>query len=256
MSDRWEYFPCAMGDNTAFIFVDVGIHDIIHEAPRTVCKVRLKYRHTHPSGLPTNDDFEPAKQIEDRLEAFASAARDWYVGRVTVDGHRYFHYFTTQQKAAWVDEVSKLSHESGFELTVLYEDDPDHDAYLKELYPTQDDWRVISDMRVIDGATENGDDNAKTRQIDHWIYFDDERAAYPFIAWAKQEGYIFQPEYSESDEDGRYCVRVCHHGTLELNDITHHTLSLAHKAEEFGGDYDGWETPIVEWREALTGGYR
>lgn len=246
MSDHWEFFPCAMGDHTAFIFVDVGIHDSIGNAPARVCKVRLKYRHTFPSGLPTEEDFEPAKAIEDRLEAFASAAKDWYVGRVTVDGHRQFHYFTTQAKEAWDEEVAKLSSEYGFDLSVQIADDPDHDAYLKDLYPTEDDWRVISDMRVIEGAKERGDAITQARQIDHWIYFDTEPAAQPFIAWAKEEGYTFQPEYSEPDEENeRYCVRICHHGTLELHDLTHHTLSLTHKAEELGGEYDGWETPIV-----------
>lgn len=248
MSDQWEYFPCAMGDHTAFIFVDVGIHDIIHEAPTTACKVRLKYRHTHPNGLPTNDDFEPVKQIEDRLEAFASAAKDWYVGRVTVDGHRQFHCFTSRDEAVWRDEVRKLADEYGFEMTVWCEEDAEHNAYLRDLYPTQDDWRVITDMRVIDGAKESGDDNSKPRQIDHWIYFENEAAAQPFIEWTKQEeGFTFQPEYSEADQEGgRYCVRVCHQGTLMLNDLTHHTLALMRKATELGGKYDGWETPIVE----------
>lgn len=246
MSDSWEYFPCTMGDHTAFIFVDVGIHDSIHEAPKTACKVRLKYRHTHPNGLPTNDDFEPARKVEDRLEAFASAAKDWYVGRITVDGHRYFHYFTTREKSAWQEEVRGLADECGFELQLLYEDDPEHAAYLKELYPTQDDWRVIYDMRVIDNANEHGDDKTKTRQIDHWIYFENEPAAQPFVKWVEQEPrFTLQPELAEPDDEGRYGVRVCHHGTLELSDITHHTLSLMRKASELGGDYDGWETPIV-----------
>src|SRR5690606_20409530 len=113
----------------------------------TVCKVRLKYRHTFPNGLPMDEDFEPAKEIEERLEAFASAAKDWYVGRVTVDGHRQFHYFTTQAKEAWDEEVTKLSSEYGFELSAQLEDDPNHDAYIKDLCPTADDWRVITDMR-------------------------------------------------------------------------------------------------------------
>ncbi len=130
MSDQWEYFPCQIGDHTASIFVDVGIHDIIHEAPRTVCKVRLKYRHTHPNGLPTNDDFEPVKQIEDRLEAFASVAKDWYVGRVTVNGHRQFHCFTSRDEKAWREEVGKLADEFGFEMSVKCEDDAEHSAYL------------------------------------------------------------------------------------------------------------------------------
>jgi hypothetical protein len=25
MSEEWEYFPCAMGEHTAFVFLDVGV---------------------------------------------------------------------------------------------------------------------------------------------------------------------------------------------------------------------------------------
>jgi hypothetical protein len=33
---------------------------------------------------------------------------------------------------------------------------------------------------------------------------------------------------------------------MRLNDITSHTLALRRKAVEYGGDYDGWETPVIK----------
>ncbi len=35
-----------------------------------------------------------------------------------------------------------------------------------------------------------------------------------------------------------------HEGTMELEDITHHTIAINRKVRELGGDYDGWETTI------------
>lgn len=246
MSEEWEFFPCTMGDDQAFIFVNVGVKDIIAHAPKALCKVRLKYRHTHPSGLPTEEDYQPAEQIEDRLSAFATAGKDWYVGRVTVAGHRYFYYFTTQSEAAWRKAAKALSRELGFQLDVSLQDDPSHTGYLKDLYPTADDWCVIRDMRVIEAVKDEGDDGTQVRQIDHWVYFENERAARPFIVWAVQNGFTHDVEHSGPDEDGKYRVRLHHRGTLELTDITHHTITLRRQAEEFRGDYDGWETEVIK----------
>jgi uncharacterized protein (TIGR01619 family) len=242
MSEEWEFFPCSMGDDRAFIFVNVGVKDVIARAPATLCKVRLKYRHTHPNGLPADQDYQPAKQIEDRLSAFAAAGEDWYVGRVTVAGHRYFYYFTTQPETAWRNCAHALSRELGFALDVLLQADPSHTGYLKDLYPTADDWRVIHDMRVIDAVNKQGDDGMQVRQIDHCVYFESERAARPFIVWAAQNGFTHDAKRSGPSKDGKYCVRLYHRGTLELTDITHYTITLRRQAEQLRGDYDGWET--------------
>ena len=244
MSDQWEYFPCTMGEDQAFISVDVGVKGSVHQAPKNLCKVRLKYRHLHPTGLPTNEDFEPAKVVEDRLEAFATAAKDWYVGRVTVAGHRFFYFYTLQNQAAWIRTVEKIAAQCGFALSVDYQPDAEHAMYFRELYPTADDWQVIKDMRVIDAAKAEGDSGTAKRQIDHWTYFDNETSARPFIEWAESNGFMHDVEYSGAGDDGKYCVRLHHRGTLELRDLTHHTIQLRRKAEELGGDYDGWETPV------------
>lgn len=245
MAEEWEFFPCSMGKHRAFIFVNVALKDIIEHAPTTLCKVRLKYRHTHPDGLPTNEDYEPAKAIEDRLAAFAAEAKDWYVGRVTVDRHRYFYFFTTQNESAWKKLAKALTAQFGFVLDVSCQDDPSHSGYLKDLYPTADDWRVIQDMKVIDAVQNAGDDGSQARQIDHWCYFDSDHAARRFIVWAVENGFEHDAEGSGRDEDGRYRVRLRHSGTLEISDITHYTITLRRKAEELGGEYDGWETPVI-----------
>ncbi len=244
MSDQWEFFPCTMGEDRAFISVDVGIKDSVHQAPKMLCKVRLTYCNLHPNGLPTDEDFEPAKAVEDRLEAFAVAAKDWYVGRVTVGGYRYFYIYTSQKEAAWIRTIESLSAQYGFALSADYGADVQHAMYFRELYPTADDWRVLHDMRVIDAAKAQGDDGTSVRQIDHWTYFDAEATARPFVDWAEKNGFVHDEEYSGPADDGKYCVRLHHQGTLELSELTHHTIQLRRKAEQLGGDYDGWETPV------------
>ena len=101
------------------------------------------------------------------------------------------------------------------------------------------------DLLVIETLKANGDDGSARRQVDHWIYFDDRERAQAFIAWAQSEQYIFDDEHSHATDDGRFCVRLQHHGSCAIDDIGSHTVVLSRKADEHGGEYDGWEVPVV-----------
>ena len=46
------------------------------------------------------------------------------------------------------------------------------------------------------------------------------------------------------DEKEEFVVQYGHSGTMNLGDITHHTIGSDRKARELGGRYDGWETSV------------
>jgi uncharacterized protein (TIGR01619 family) len=244
--EHWEFFPCSMGDDQAFIFLNVGINKSIVNAPKHLAKLRLAYKAPRPNGLPTKEEFEPVSKIEDRIENFSKAKNDWYVGRVTVSGHRIFYIYTGRTEENWNDFVTALSDESGYSIYLSYNNDPEHRGYREDLYPTPDDWQVIMDLKVIEVLKKQGDDGSAVRKIDHWIYFDDKTSAADFVKWAEKDRFTEEAKYSHTTDDGKYCVRLFHNGTIELGDITSHTIALRRKADEFGGEYDGWETPVTK----------
>jgi hypothetical protein len=246
MSEDWQFFPCAIGDYSAFIFVDVGIKNTIITAPKILAKIYLTYKHPHPNGLPTNEEFEPVKNLENRLEQFSESGGDWYVGRTTFAGHRHFYVYTKRDQDSWKDFVATLASESGYELRVSLQEDPNHALFYDELYPTPDDWRVIKDLRVIEILEKHGDDGSLPRKIDHWIYFPDKQASVDFVIWAESDRFTEEPERSHITDDGKYCVRLYHQGIAKINDISNLTMALQRKAAEFGGDYDGWETVVLK----------
>jgi len=246
MTDQWQFFPCSMGDDQAFIFVDEGAHETISEAPETLVRVRLTYKDPNPNGLPKNFEFEAVSKVEDKIQNFSESNGSWYVGRITVAGCRYFYVYTRILESSWKQFVSSLSDGSGYELKVSFRDDPEHKGYWDELYPTEDDWQVIGDLRVIERLEKDGDDGSKVRKVDHWAYFEDQTTAQPFIDWAVKDRFLFESEHSHITDEGKYCVRLIHHGTIKIGDISSHTIALRRKASEFGGEYDGWETEIIK----------
>ena len=142
-----------------------------------------------------------------------------------------------------IRRAARASGRAGYELELQIDADPQHSQYWKYLYPTPDDWRVIHDMAVEDQLRKSGDDPSIERRVDHWVYFDSEAAAKPFITWALSDRFSLDPELC-AFSDGKYCVRLFHVGTSHQRAVSSHTIALRQKAEHFGGNYDGWETSV------------
>lgn len=243
MTDHWEFFPCTMGEDQAFIFTDVGIKEQLSEqAPEMLLKVRLDYKAPTENGLPTGEEFEPAKAIEDELHEFVDGRGDFYVGRITVSGQRHFFVYVKDWDG-YEKRVADIGQNHGYDLKFAAIEDSGHSQYWDYLWPTESDWQIIRDMRVLDALKNDGDDHSIERDVDHWIYFDDLVAAQQYRDWSIEFGL---EEVSPIElVEGLHSVRLKHHGTMLLGDISGITIPLALKAKEMGGDYDGWEAPVM-----------
>ena len=247
MSDHWEFFPCQMGDHRAFIFYDHGIRESIDSIEiSTAVRFRLTYKAPRDNGLPTDEEFDAVADIEDRLTDFIESNQGIYVGRVTVDGHRYFHTFCAAPKDRIDTFLSELRSATGYAIEVLFKDDPEKESYWKELYPTEDDWQMILDRRVVDQLRKSGDDGSIARCIDHWAYFATEAGARDYADWASENRFsIKKLAATDYKGDRKWCVQFNRDDAADLYSINHVTYQLRHKAKELSGEYDGWESPVV-----------
>jgi hypothetical protein len=243
MSDKWDFYFCTMGESLASIFLNFGVNDRIDQAPPNLVRICLHYKNPDDRGMPPGDEHEAVKVIEEQLSNLAEDNGDWYVGRVTVDGCRYFYIYSERSAHEWNTAINDLAKDSDYQIDAEFFEDMDHDHYKEKLYPGPDDLQVLGDMKVIKALKERGDDPEISRVVDHWIYFENKAAAADFIIWAEGDRFTEKPENS-CDTDSGYCVRLVHQGTMLLNDITSHTIALNRKATEYGGEYDGWETQV------------
>jgi hypothetical protein len=243
MSDQWRFFPCQMGEHRASIFFDYGIHESIDTAvPTHLLKVRLAFKQPRADGLSTSEEFQQLSAFEDGLQELVQQHESCYVGRISVDRHRHFYIYTSDLEAAWSAQLAALGESHGYALSFVITEDKSHTGYRQELFPTEDDWQVILDLQVLERLEKEGDDPSASRRIDHWAYFPSRAAAEEFSQWAKGEAY--DSITLDSRDYGRFCVQFSHEGSVRLEDITRHTISLRRKSSELEGEYDGWETPI------------
>lgn len=243
MSEQWIFFPCQMGEHCASIFYDHGLRDHIDIlTPPKLLKARIAFKDPRPDGMPGSDEFQHLMALEDGLQNLVNRQESVYVGRVTVDGHRHFYIYTAGSEETWAAHIEDLGKSHGYSIAFDLSLDERRKGYREELFPTDDDWQVIQDLRVLEALKKEGDDGTSSRQIDHWAYFTSLECAQQFSRWIVANAYSTVP--CQKNDDDKVCVRFRHEGTLRLSDITSHTVALRRKANEFGGEYDGWETPI------------
>lgn len=245
MSDDWIYYPCQMREHRASTFYDHGIRETIDQiAPPQLLKARVTFKNPRPDGLSSSEEYQRLCDLEDELQAVVKQHSSLYVGRVSVGGHRYFHIFTGDSDADWSSRLRTIGEHHGYELRFVLKPDPVRDGYWRDLFPSDDDWQVILDLRVLESLENQGDDGTSSRRIDHWAYFPSQTAAEQFSQWTRGQGYTV--DSTDITEDSKFRVRFAHEGTVQLREITFHTIALRRKASELGGDYDGWETPVCK----------
>lgn len=97
---------------------------------------------------------------------------------------------------------------------------------------------------AVETLEENGDDLATPREIDHYIYFDDLDSLTRFEKQADQLG--FRVRNHVETEEGRPGLQVFRVDIPSFERIDDITLPLYRAARDCGGDYDGWESEVVE----------
>ena len=190
MADTWQTFPAQMEEHRAFISFNKSYAQIAEKDPRTaLLQVRVKIKNPTAAGLPTDEEFAELNTVEDRLTAAIEAIGGVEVGRVTVNGQRYFSFYLSLAEAPASKLVTDVQKNAPYRLQFAYKLDPHKDGYWKELYPTADGWQVIRDLEVLDALRSRGDDPQSVREVSHWAYFADQATANLFAAWAKTAAY-------------------------------------------------------------------
>ncbi|MCG6154859.1 DUF695 domain-containing protein [Rubinisphaera margarita] len=243
MSEHWEFYATQMNDAPATILVDIGISKILDSLPEIICRIEFSFSNPTPGGLPSSpEENELANAIEDELSNLAEAEGHHYLGRLTCEGKRYFFFYTANPPSLVIG-MKAINDRRNLELKAAAIKDPDHEQYWNTLYPTGQDWQVIKDTKVLQALAQDNDDPSIEREVDHFAYFKDIESATEFQEWAQTVG--CQPRHEIELDDDSYSVKLYHIGRMDLRSITNVTVPLALKAEQLGGNYDGWGTPLM-----------
>ena len=233
---------------SAFIYVNLSYRDrspISHAG--YLAWLSILFRLPREDGLSSQEEFETLCAIED---AFVDRLDDatvetHYVGRNTSQGCRDFYFYT--DNGLVVEQIlgQAMVQFGDYEFDVGHREEADWSTYCNFLLPSPRDNQLILNQHVIQVLEESNDRLEVSRAVFHWAYFPDSSNRDKFVEKCKDNGFDLDHNIEPNADNKKWGVSLIRQHTVDYWSIADVTLLLYDLASEFGGVYDGWETPIV-----------
>jgi uncharacterized protein (TIGR01619 family) len=256
MSDDWDFFFCSIEDSPASILVDLGIHEELPiEGASELVRLRLVMRDPREDGLSSKAEFDRLNDVEDGLNAALDESPHviHYVGRVTCFGVRDFFYYTGEATVAESCLSTAMAAFPDYEFEIDSQTDADWETYRELLYPSEREFQMIMNGRVLANLEESGDKHEIEREVSHWIYFSDEADRAKFLRQATSQGYKHVESSDDKNTERPYGVSVSRVHAVDYGTLNDAVLELFDLAQDCNGDYDGWETSVEDGSTSESG---
>jgi len=248
MSDVWDFYFANVNDVIASLFVDLGLRDSVPDSDRPwLLWTWVYFRQPRDDGLSSSAEAPILHEIEDALtKEVKETTEAELVGRITTAGRREFYFYGPVPDRFENAVSSALKSFPDYEFDTGTKEDPDWSQYLNVLYPSPEEHQRIKNLHVIEALEKHGDSLKKARLVSHWAYFRSPQDRKKFIAKAVSAGFKVtdQSESENSEAELAYGVTLERMDRVDWDSINEATLVLFRLAQEFNGNYDGWETSV------------
>jgi len=237
-----------MDDHPASIFVNLGLHaDAPIRSKAWRLRVRIHFRNPRPDGLSDSEEAPVLFLIEDALNhQITRECNAITPGRITTRGRREFCYYAETNKNFRSAVTTAMAGFPEYRFQLAEKHDPEWEYYLHVLYPSPEEFERIKNRDLLAVLAKQGDVLTAAREVQHWIYFPSEEARALFRHEASNVGFKVGYECeSDVQGEGHFGLTVLRTQSVEQNLIDETVIELLRLAKRFHGEYDGWETPVV-----------
>ena len=209
--------------------------------------LRLTMRDPRDDGLSSEDEYAALSLIDEALyNEICTKQNAVYVGRVTYAGLRDFYYYAADAAAAGKAAGRAMHEIPDYKFEILSQPDAEWTTFRNFLLPSPRDRQRMGNRSASDQLRDSGDPLTEAREIDHWAYFPTPDARDDFVSKTTAIGYklrnALEPDpATDGTNYGAQIYRSDIPGS-ELFDAI--TAELSKIAQECGGSYDGWESPV------------
>jgi uncharacterized protein (TIGR01619 family) len=243
----WEVYFTNVDNMPAFFSVDLGFADVVPlpEKPYLL-EIVVGLQTVDADGFPEEEEWEALEAIEDTLVTTLEARLEAnFVAKTLNNGKRGLYFYTgeTLLLEQLMEQIAAAFDTYNMEYQVT--EDPQQSIYLEYLYPDEEAMLRINNKRMLQALEEQGDQSHIPRKISHWLYFktaEDRNACADLL---KAEG--FSMEAMAETEEALPCeLEVSRAEKADEEAITTVTSMLWQLAKKYDGDYDGWETIVIQ----------
>lgn len=249
MSDQWEMYFSSVDEQPAAILVDIGVGETAPDPDRPILLwVWLQMKSPDDNGFASEQEESKLTRIEDTfIDAVELTTGAALVGRVTTCGRREF-YFYAKSEEGFDDTIAEAMQQfDQYEYETGSQTDDEWAQYLEVLYPNAEDAQQIFNRQTIDNLVEAGDTLTTPREVNHFVNFRSTDDRSRFVAAAASTRFEITGEDFDDDPDCElpYSVSLSHVSPVDEETIDEVTFELFDLAQEFDGEYEGWETRVV-----------
>lgn len=250
MTNDWTSYFREVNEKPASIFVNLGLRpDVPIVSNPWRLRVRICFRNPRADGLSHSEEAPTLFLIEDALnQQITQECQAITSGRITTDGRRDFCYYGKAKENFGPAVAAALARFPEYRYQLAVKWDPDWEYYLNALYPSREEIERVKNRDLLEVLAKEGDIATVAREVQHWIYFPSAESRQLFRHEVGNMGFAVGQEYeSDSEAQGklRFCLTVLRTQPIQQELMDQTVLELLCLAVRFGGDYDGWETPVT-----------
>ncbi len=242
----WKPYLCNVNNKPASILVDLELRKMAPiEAKPWLLWVWVYFQSPRSDGLSSANEAPILYEIEDALyPQVSSTCNALLCGRITTEGRREFYFYgETDVDFRRAVEIA-LSGFKKYKFDLGQKRDPSWEQYINVLYPWPEDLQKIANMDTLDVFAKQGDVHSVLRAVQHWLYFPSNQARNLFRSAALAAGFKIDSE-TTSKSELPFAISVVCVQPIDQISIDTTVLELMNLCQNFGGDYDGWEAPVI-----------
>lgn len=244
----WAVYLSYVSENQiGSILVDLGLEAIApFENKSFLTTVTTFMNNPNKDGLSSSEESEMLNQIEDSFIDLITKHFDAaYAGRLKYDGKIFSYFYSDKIKEFEKNFTDIKQHFPDYRFDYNVKEEKEWRTYFEVLYPSPFEMQVIQNGRVIENLESHGDKLEKERQVDHWIYFKTQTDRKKFLEEIKDRDFKVVNIEDTSSGDSPFSLQLSRIDKVDYESVNEYVLYLWEKAQEFNGDYDGWETFVI-----------
>ncbi|KEO82798.1 DUF695 domain-containing protein [Tumebacillus flagellatus] len=245
MSNQWESYFTRVGENLASVRIDLTFTnpEFRPDFLNTLLYVWVKLQAPNENGLTTDEEAQRLLVMEDKLIEFLGAEYGGVpVGVVTTDGRREFYFYGESGDDLHNELKPVLGEFPDYAFQFGHKSDPQWEHYFGFLFPSPTEFQWMQDVKIVTQLEEQGDP-LTPRPVQHWLYFRTAEGREAVKNQLAAQGFTIE---EESEHEQAFVLSVTRIDAVDLGSIHNVTAPLTMLALENDGEYDGWETMVVQ----------
>jgi uncharacterized protein (TIGR01619 family) len=250
MSDNWNFYIDELDEHLASFVVDLEVTEEVNiRKYKWLFSVKINIKNPTELGYPEEQEDELIGEWEYDLMERLNDEDIIQVGRLTTNGTREFFYYAKKEKHVKIIDQHALAifENNGYETEIsnIEEEEP-WSFYYEFLYPNEYHFQHMSNRELVELLENEKDDLEEPRKIEHWIEFETMDDLKAFGRDIQKEGFIIENFEQQKNKDGTYSITISREDGVDYHLIDSVTDTIIETAQKHNGEYDGWESPVIQ----------